>query len=45
MTEKVLQEFSSKIIKAKNLYDNTKQQCEVLKKEAVKYEKEYQELV
>lgn len=42
MSEKALQEFSAKIIKAKNLYETTKTQCEILKREAVKLEKEYQ---
>ena len=34
MTEKVLQEFSSKILKAKNLYEQTKAQCDTLRREA-----------
>ena len=41
MSEKVLQEFSAKIIKAKNQFEQTKNQCEMLKRESSKLEKEY----
>jgi len=44
MSEKVLQEFSTRLLKAKSLLDNTKNQCLVLKKEALKLEKEYEEI-
>ena len=39
MSDKVLQEFSTRLLKAKSLLDNTKSQCMALKKEAVKLEK------
>jgi chromosome segregation ATPase len=45
MSEKVLQEFSAKIVKAKNLYENTKQQCDSLRREAGRLQKEYDMLV
>jgi len=41
MSEKVLQEFSAKISKAKNLFEATKNQCELLRREKEKLEKEY----
>lgn len=39
MTDKVLQEFSTRIVRAKALLDSTKSQCTLLKKEAIKLEK------
>ena len=42
MSEKVLQEFSAKIQKAKNLYEQTNNQCTLLRKEAERLEKEHQ---
>ena len=39
MSDKVLQEFSTRLLKAKSLLDNTKSQCVALKKEAIKFEK------
>ena len=39
MTDKVLQEFSTRIVRAKALLDATKSQCNLLKKEAIKLEK------
>jgi len=39
MTEKILHEFSTRITRAKTLLDTTKQQCALLKKEALRLEK------
>lgn len=44
MSEKVLQEFSAKISKAKNLFEATKNQCELLRREKEKLEKEYKQI-
>ncbi|EAS06736.1 hypothetical protein TTHERM_00688760 (macronuclear) [Tetrahymena thermophila SB210] len=44
MSEKVLQEFSAKILKAKNLYEATKNQCDVLRREKEKLEREYKQI-
>ena len=44
MSEKILNEFSSRISKAKFLLESTKNQCEYLKREATRLEKEYDQL-
>jgi len=44
MSERVLHEFSQRITRAKTLLDNTKSQNTALKKEALKLEREYEDL-
>ena len=39
MSEKVLQEFATKLSRAKNLLENTKSQCDDLKRQAFNLEK------
>lgn len=39
MSERVLNEFSQRITRAKTLLDSTKNQCTALKKEALKLER------
>merc|ERR1711990_574029 len=42
MSEKVLNEFATRLSRAKNLLETTKSQCDMLKREAFGLEKEYQ---